>query len=69
MLGMLANNATSENSKKKIQNLGENILNIWHQNVERARLPQHASFFFDGILLTKSLWGKLRTLSAMSVNI
>jgi hypothetical protein len=55
MLGMLANNATSENSKKKIQNLGENILNIWHQNVERARLPQHASFFFDGILLTKSL--------------
>jgi len=55
MLGMLANNATSENSKKIIQNLGENILNIWHQNVEPARLPQHASFFFDGNLLTKSL--------------
>jgi hypothetical protein len=41
--------------KIKIQNLGENILNIWHRNVELARLLQHASFFLDGNLLTKSL--------------
>ncbi len=37
--------------KNKIQNLGENILKIWHQNVEPARLLQHASFFFHGNLL------------------
>jgi hypothetical protein len=55
--------------EKKIQNLVENILNIWHQNVELARLPQHASFFFHGNLLTTSLGGKLCTLSGMSVNI
>jgi hypothetical protein len=41
--------------KKKIQKLGENILNIWDRNVEPARLPQHASFFSHGNLLTKSL--------------
>jgi hypothetical protein len=41
--------------KRKIQNLGENILNIWDRNVEPARLPQHASFFFHGNFLTKSL--------------
>jgi hypothetical protein len=41
--------------KNKIHCLGENVFNIWHQNVEPARLPQHASFFFNGNLLTKSL--------------
>jgi hypothetical protein len=26
--------------KRRIENLRENILNIWHPNVEPARLPQ-----------------------------
>jgi hypothetical protein len=41
--------------KKKIHCLGENVFNIWQQNVEPASLPQHPSFFFNGNLLTKSL--------------
>jgi hypothetical protein len=52
---MLANNATSDNWEKKIHCLGENVFNIWQQNVEPARLQQRASFFFNGNLLTRSL--------------
>jgi hypothetical protein len=50
-------------------------LKIWlqhvqtpNQNVEPARLPQHASFFFHGNFLTKSLWGKLQTSKSVKKN-
>jgi hypothetical protein len=42
-------------AKKNFHCLGENVFNIWHQNVEPASLPQHASFLLNGNLLTKSL--------------
>jgi hypothetical protein len=45
---MLANNATSENWKeKKIHCLGENVFNIWHQNVEPAKATTACIIFLQ----------------------